>query len=145
MKEKEEDVFRGYGIRISLKDPVDFLKVKETLTRMGSTSDDDTKKLYQACHIFHKRGSYAIMHYKELFAFDGVIGNVDVEDIAVRNLIVRLLGEWGLVKIEDEQFVAGEIACIAHIGQVKIVAHREKNEWSLVSKYEIGRRGTKNN
>jgi hypothetical protein len=139
--DKEGDVFRGYGVRINLKDPVDFLKIKETLTRIGMPKYPD-QKLFQSCHIFHKRGSYAIMHFKELFAFDGKHSDTDEDDIAKRNLIVKLLNEWNLLDIEDPEFLEEGNNPIAHISNVRVVPFKDKSNWTFISKYDIGRKPT---
>ena len=131
-----DDVFDGYGIEISLASPNDFLKVKETLTRVGVGSKKK-KTLYQSCHIFHKKGRYAIVHFKEMFALDGVQETeLSDEDIGRRNLIATMLQEWGLVKILDE-FEPDEP--ISKAGDVLIIQHRDKQDWQLVSKYKFSK------
>ena len=134
----QEDIFKGVGIEISLPSPDSFLKVKETLTRIGISSRKE-KKLYQTCHILHKQGRYSILHFKELFILDGKQNTFTDEDEARRNTIVNLLAEWGLVTIvskEDETLRAG----LAPINQIKILSHKEKNEWILEAKYNIGKK-----
>jgi len=131
---EQEDIFNGLGVEVTLYSDEDFLKVKETLTRMGISSRKE-KKLYQSCHILHKRGRYAIMHFKELFVLDGLDSNISDEDIGRRNTIVDLLDEWELLKIiepfEDDEPMLG-------MGKIKIISHKEKNEWELIPKYHIG-------
>ena len=117
----------------SLENPDDFLKVKETLTRIGVASRKD-KTLYQSCHILHKQGKYYIVHFKELFALDGKRTNLSENDIARRNTIVNLLNDWGLVGVVDE---AGPSAPLS---QIKVISFREKNDWLLETKYNIGKK-----
>lgn len=123
-------------VEVELPTPDSFLKVKETLTRIGVASRKD-KKLYQSCHILHKKGKYYIVHFKELFMLDGKINNFDDEDIGRRNTIVNLLEEWGLVKTVKPEQIEDPVAPLSHI---KILAHKEKGEWELVTKYSIGRK-----
>lgn len=123
-------------VEITLPNAETFLKVKETLTRIGIASRKD-KKLYQSCHILHKQGKYYIVHFKELFMLDGKLNNFDDEDKGRRNTIVNLLEEWGLVSVVNPEIVEDPIAEISHI---KILAHNEKNEWELVAKYSIGKK-----
>jgi len=130
---EDNDVFDGLGIEIELKNPDDFLKVRETLTRMGVSSRKD-KKLYQSCHILHKRGRYAILHFKEFFILDGLNSDLSESDIARRNTICRLLEEWGLFNILDD-----DLEPQASMSQIKIIPHKEKHEWELIPKYHIGR------
>lgn len=122
-------------IEITLKDADDFLKVKETLTRLGVASER-TKTLYQSCHILHKRGQYYIVHFKELFALDGKPSSLDAEDIARRNTIANLLQDWGLCTLCD----AGKSADSAPMRLIKVIPYKEKKEWNLVSKYKIGKK-----
>ena len=129
-----EDIFEGYGVEISLKHEDDFLKVKETLTRIGVSSRKE-KKLYQSCHILHKRGRYAILHFKELLALDGLETDTSENDIARRNTIVKLLEEWGLVKPLSDKYKNHQLS----IAQLKIIPHKEKKDWELVPKYHIGK------
>ena len=131
---EEDDVFDGLGIEIELKSPEDFLKIRETLTRIGVSSRKE-KKLYQSCHILHKRGKYAIMHFKEFFILDGLESDISESDIGRRNKICKLLEEWGLVKILDD-----DLEPMASMAQIKIIPHKQKEEWELVPKYHIGRR-----
>ncbi len=120
-------------VEVQLKEPDDFLKVRETLTRIGVTSRKD-KKLFQSCHILHKQGRYFIVHFKELFALDGKETNLSENDIARRNTIGKLLGDWGLV------IVKGELEPIAPLSQIKIISFKEKDEWTLETKYNIGKK-----
>ena len=113
---------------------LDFLKVKETLTRMGVASRKE-QKLFQSCHILHKRGKYYIVHFKELFALDGKKTNFNENDLGRRNTIVNLLAEWGLLSLVDAK-KSSDI--IVPLGQIKIIAHKEKINWNLVAKYNIG-------
>ena len=123
-------------VEIKLNEPDDFLKVRETLTRIGVASRKE-KKLYQSCHILHKQGRYYIVHFKELFALDGKYTNLTVNDVQRRNRIVRLLVDWGLVSVVKEE----EIMDIAPLNQIKVLPYREKNEWCLEQKYNIGKKG----
>jgi len=123
-------------VEIMLAKPDDFLKVKETLTRIGISSKTE-KKLYQSCHILHKRGKYYIVHFKELFALDGLPSTLTEADIARRNTIVTLLDEWGLLKIVNPTQVASVASGLA---QIKIIPHKEKGDWELVPKYHIGKK-----
>lgn len=120
-------------VEVSLREPDDFLKVRETLTRIGVASRKE-KKLYQSCHILHKQGKYYIVHFKELFALDGKYANITVNDIQRRNRIVKLLVDWGLVELLEEE----KILDIAPLNQIKVIAYKEKGEWSLEQKYNIG-------
>lgn len=119
---------------VTLKEPDDFLKVKETLTRMGVASKK-TDTLFQSCHILHKRGRYAIVHFKELFLLDGKPSMFSDEDKARRNTITNLLVEWGLVELEDKESTKEPLAPVS---QIKILSHKEKGDWELVPKYNIG-------
>lgn len=121
-------------IWVTLKERDDFLKVKETLTRMGVSSKKD-KKLYQSCHILHKRGDYAIVHFKELFDLDGKPTNFNETDKARRNTIANLLHDWELVELVDKEKSASPIVPVS---QIKILPFNEKNDWELVAKYNIG-------
>ena len=120
-------------VEITLKQPDDFLKVRETLTRIGVASRSD-KKLYQSCHILHKQGKYYIVHFKELFLLDGKGSDFSENDLQRRNRITKLLSDWGLVNIVVEDMVENA----SSISQIKIIPHREKNEWELIPKYSIG-------
>lgn len=127
------DIFRGYGVEITLKDPENFLKVKETLTRIGVASKKD-KTLYQSCHILHKKGRYAIMHFKELFALDGKETDMSDNDLGRRNTIAQLLKDWGLVDITYPDNVKETVP----LSQIKIITYKEKANWVLANKYSIG-------
>ena len=118
---------------VLLKEPDDFLKIRETLSRIGVASRKE-RKLYQSCHILHKQGRYYIVHFKELFALDGKDTNLSENDIARRNTIVKLLSDWGLVTMK------GTPEPIAPISQIKIIAFKEKDEWILETKYNIGKK-----
>ena len=123
-------------VEIKLKKEDDFLKVKETLTRIGVASKKD-KTLYQSCHILHKQGRYYIVHFKELFALDGKPSNFSEGDIARRNTIVNLLKEWGLIEIVNTTSTESPVSPIS---QIKVLPHKEKNDWELVAKYNIGKK-----
>jgi hypothetical protein len=123
-------------VEVTLNEPDDFLKVRETLTRIGVASRKE-KKLYQSCHILHKQGRYYIVNFKELFALDGKHANLTVNDVQRRNRIVRLLADWGLVTIIDQD----KVVDIAPLNQIKVLPHKEKGEWILEQKYNIGKKG----
>jgi len=123
-------------IEVLLNEPDDFLKVRETLTRIGVASRKE-KKLYQSCHILHKQGKYYIVHFKELFALDGKHANLSINDVQRRNRIVRLLSDWGLISIVDEDTVLD----IAPLNQIKVLSYKDKGEWILEQKYNIGKKG----
>ena len=123
-------------VEITLKNSEDFLKVRETLTRIGVASRKD-KKIYQSCHILHKQKRYFIVHFKELFALDGKPTNFSAEDRARRNTIANLLDQWGLVTLVDSDMVNLDLAPISHI---KIISHKEKEEWTLEPKYNLGKK-----
>ena len=137
-----ENLFRGHGVEIELPDPESFLKIKETLTRIGISSKKD-KILYQSCHILHKKdrsttdekSRYAIMHFKELFILDGKANNLDEDDLARRNTIVNLLEEWSLLKVINPKQIEDPVAPLS---KIKILPHKEKADWSLQSKYTVG-------
>jgi hypothetical protein len=130
-----EDIFEGLGVEVKLKKEEDFLKVKETLTRIGVSSKTE-KKLYQSCHILHKRGRYAIMHFKEMFVLDGLDSDMSTDDLGRRNTIVKLLVEWGLVEVVDRtKYEQPQLS----LARLKIIPHKEKSEWTLVPKYHIGK------
>lgn len=124
-------------IQVELKEPDDFLKVRETLTRIGVASRKE-KKLYQSCHILHKKGQYYIVHFKELFALDGKRANLSSNDLQRRNRIVQLLSDWGLIVVTN----AETIADAAPLSQIKVISYKDKGEWILESKYNIGRKKT---
>ena len=125
---KQEQMFE-----VLLKEPDDFLKIRETLSRIGVASRKE-RKLYQSCHILHKQGKYYIVHFKELFALDGKDTNLSENDIARRNTIVKLLSDWGLVEMK------AITEPIAPLSQIKIISFKEKNEWVLETKYNIGKK-----
>ena len=131
---EQEDIFRGVGVEVTLPTPDSFLKIKETLTRIGISSRKD-KKLFQSCHILHKKGRYSILHFKELFILDGKHNTFTEEDHARRNTIVNLLEEWELVKIVDAEKTKDPIASL---NQIKIISYKEKDDWELTVKYNIG-------
>ena len=118
-------------LEVSLKEPDDFLKIRETLSRIGVASRKE-RKLYQSCHILHKQGKYYVVHFKELFALDGKLTNLSENDIARRNTIANLLRDWGLVE------VIGKSEPVAPLSQIKIISFKEKDEWLLETKYNIG-------
>ena len=120
-------------VEVFLNEPDDFLKVRETLTRIGVASRKE-KKLYQSCHILHKQGKYYIVHFKELFALDGKRANLTVNDVQRRNRIVRLLADWGLITIINPDSVVD----IAPLNQIKVLAYKDKGDWILETKYNIG-------
>ena len=120
-------------VEVRLLTPDDFLKVRETLTRIGVASRSD-KKLYQSCHILHKQGHYYIVHFKELFLLDGKHSDLSENDIQRRNRITKLLSDWGLVEVINPEMIEEA----SSISQIKILPHREKNEWTLIPKYSIG-------
>jgi len=120
-------------LEVGLKEPDDFLKIRETLSRIGVASRKE-RKLYQSCHILHKQGRYYIVHFKELFALDGKQTNLSDNDVARRNTIANLLKDWGLVTI------MGSAEPVAPLSQIKIISFKEKNEWILETKYNIGKK-----
>ena len=122
-------------VQVTLKEPDDFLKVRETLTRIGVASRKE-KKLYQSCHILHKQGRYYIVHFKELFALDGKHANLTGNDVQRRNRIARLLSDWGLISVVKAEAVVD----IAPLNQIKVLAYKEKGEWILEQKYNIGKK-----
>lgn len=125
-------------VEVSLNEQDDFLKVRETLTRIGVSSRKE-KVLYQSCHILHKQGKYYIVHFKELFALDGKPSNLSENDIQRRNAIANLLEEWGLVKILNRKIIEDNIA---PLHQIKIISFKEKDDWQLIAKYNIGKKPT---
>ena len=120
-------------LEVGLKEPDDFLKVRETLSRIGVASRKE-KKLYQSCHILHKQGRYFIVHFKELFALDGKNTNLTINDISRRNTIANLLKDWGLIN------VIGEFGEMAPLSQIKVLSYSEKGDWELETKYNIGKK-----
>ena len=125
-------------VEIFLSEPDDFLKVRETLTRIGVASRKE-KKLYQSCHILHKQGRYFIVHFKELFALDGKNTNLTINDVQRRNRIIKLISDWGLVQVSSEDAIAD----IAPLNQIKVLAYKDKPDWVLEQKYNIGSKKTK--
>ena len=126
-------------VEVRLDDPQDFLKIKETLTRIGVSSRVGNK-LYQSCHILHKRGKYYITHFKELFALDGLPSKMTEDDIARRNTIIALVAEWGLCEIISTEKCQEPLASLR---KIKILSHKNKDEWELIPKYHIGRKPPK--
>ena len=124
-------------VEVLLNEPDDFLKVRETLTRIGVASRKE-KKLYQSCHILHKQGKYYIVHFKELFALDGKHANLTSNDVQRRNRITRLLADWGLISVVKDESVAD----IAPLNQIKVLAYKDKGDWALETKYNIGKKKT---
>ena len=122
-------------IEVTLNEPDDFLKVRETLTRIGVASRKE-KKIYQSCHILHKQGRYYIVHFKELFALDGKRANLTQNDVQRRNRIIQLLCDWGLVTVINVE----KITDIAPLNQIKVLAYKEKGDWVLETKYNIGKK-----
>lgn len=122
-----------FGVKITLKDPESFLLVKETLTRIGVASNK-TKTLYQSAHILHKQGEYYICHFKEMFKLDGKTSDISDEDLNRRNLIAKLLEDWGLVKVVEKE----KLADVSPVSSVKILSFKDKDQWNLVAKYTIG-------
>ena len=122
-------------LEVVLNDPDDFLKVRDTVTRIGVASRKE-KKLYQSCHILHKQGKYFIVHFKELFALDGKHANLTINDVQRRNRITRLLADWGLITILKEDSVAN----IAPLNQIKVLSYKDKGDWILEQKYNIGKK-----
>ena len=122
-------------LEVVLKEPDDFLKVRETLSRIGVASRKE-RKLYQSCHILHKQGKYYIVHFKELFALDGKYANLTVNDVQRRNRITRLLADWGLISVVKEDAVAD----IAPLNQIKVLSYKDKGDWILEQKYNIGKK-----
>jgi len=125
----------SHMVEIFLSEPDDFLKVRETLTRIGVASRKE-KKIYQSCHILHKQGRYFIVHFKELFALDGKHTNITLNDIQRRNRITKLLSDWNLVQVADEEAIYD----VAPLNQIKVLSYKEKGEWILEPKYNIGAR-----
>ena len=124
-------------VEVLLNEPDDFLKVRETLTRIGVASRKE-KKLYQSCHILHKQGKYYIVHFKELFALDGKHANLTSNDVQRRNRITRLLADWGFISVVKDESVTD----IAPLNQIKVLAYKDKGDWALETKYNIGKKKT---
>jgi hypothetical protein len=131
---QNEDIFRGVGVEVQLKSQDDFLKVRETLTRIGIASKKE-KKLYQSCHILHKRGRYVILSFKELFKLDGKESNFNESDLARRNTIAKLLHDWNLVEIVDLESIKEPTVPIS---QIKIIPYKDRENWELIAKYQVG-------
>ena len=121
-------------LEISLNEPDDFLKVRETLTRIGVASNREQNTLYQSCHILHKQGRYFIVHFKELFMLDGKPSDFSMDDLARRNTIAKLMEDWGLIRIVNQLQIKDRCT----LRQIKIISHKDKPSWSLVPKYSIG-------
>ena len=128
-----DDIFDLHGVEIKFSNPENFLKIKETLTRLGIPSYKDGQVLYQSCHILHKRGRYVIIHFKEMFALDGKQTSLSEEDIARRNSIVKLLLDWKLCELAEDIDLSA-----TGVSRIKIIKHSEKSKWRLESKYSIG-------
>ncbi len=124
-------------VEVNLSEPDDFLKVRETLTRIGVASRKE-KKLYQSCHILHKQGKYYIVHFKELFALDGKSANLSLNDVQRRNRIIQLLSDWGLITIKKPDTIVD----VAPLSQIKVLSYKDKSGWNLESKYNIGKKKT---
>lgn len=124
-------------VEVVLAEPDDFLKVRETLTRIGVASRKE-KKLFQSCHILHKQGKYYIVHFKELFALDGKRANLSINDVQRRNRIIQLLADWGLINLVNVEAVTD----IAPLNQIKVISYKEKADWILETKYNIGKKKT---
>jgi|TARA_R100001510_G_C7539560_1_gene127708 hypothetical protein len=135
--EPEYDWTPNKMIEVTLAEPDDFLKVRETLTRIGVASRKE-QKLYQSCHILHKQGKYFIVHFKELFALDGKKANLSINDFQRRNRIVQLLADWGLVNVISSNLIDD----IAPLNQIKVISYKEKGDWKLETKYNIGKKKT---
>ena len=135
VKEPEVNWNQDLMVEVQLNEPDDFLKVRETITRIGVASRKE-QKLYQSCHILHKQGRYFIVHFKELFALDGKHANLTSNDIQRRNRITQLLSDWGLIEVVK----AESIADIAPLNQIKVLAFKEKDNWTLETKYNIGKK-----
>ena len=136
VKEPEVSWSQDQMVEVTLNEPDDFLKVRETLTRIGVASRKE-KKIYQSCHILHKQGRYFLVHFKELFALDGKHANLTSNDVQRRNRIAQLLSDWGLVGVVD----ADRIQDIAPLNQIKVLSYKDKGDWILEQKYNIGKKG----
>ena len=134
--EPEVKLSQDQMVEVTLNEPDDFLKFRETLTRIGVASSK-VKKLYQSCHILHKQGRYYIVHFKELFALDGKHANLTTNDVQRRNRIARLLSDWGLIEVVKPDSVSD----IAPLNQIKVLAYKDKGLWALEQKYNIGKKG----
>ena len=136
VKEPEVKWSQDQMVEVALNEPDDFLKVRETLTRIGVASRKE-KKLYQSCHILHKQGRYFIVHFKELFALDGKHANLTLNDVQRRNRITQLLSDWGLISVVKAESVSD----IAPLNQIKVLSYKDKGDWILEQKYNIGKKG----
>ena len=136
-KEPEVSWTPDQMVEIVLNEPDDFLKVRETLTRIGVASRKE-KKLYQSCHILHKQGRYFIVHFKELFALDGKYANITQNDVQRRNRIIHLLADWGLIEVK----IPDSVTDIAPLNQIKVISFKDKQDWTLEAKYNIGKKKT---
>ena len=137
MTDNDNNIFNGVGVEITLTKPDDFLKVRETLQRIGVAAKNENV-LYQSCHILHKRGSYAIVHFKEMFILDGKQSDLSDNDLARRNTIANLLAEWKLININDPEKT--KLPAPAPLSQIKIIAFKDKANWKLEAKYNIGKK-----
>ena len=135
LKEPEVNWDPNQMVEVTLNEPDDFLKVRETLTRIGVASRKE-KKIYQSCHILHKQGRYFLVHFKELFALDGKHTNFSSNDLQRRNRIAKLLSDWGLISIVNES----QVKDLAPLNQIKVLSFKDKGDWTLESKYNIGRK-----
>ena len=135
--EQEDKWTPDQMVEVNLSEPDDFLKVRETLTRIGVASRKE-KKLYQSCHILHKQGKYYIVHFKELFALDGKSANLSLNDVQRRNRIIQLLSDWGLISIKKPDTIVD----VAPLSQIKVLSYKDKGGWNLESKYNIGKKKT---
>ena len=133
--EPEIDWSQDQMIEVKLNEPDDFLKVRETLTRIGVASRKE-KKIYQSCHILHKQGRYYIVHFKELFALDGKSANLSINDVQRRNRIITLLSDWGLITIVNSEMIKD----VAPLNQIKVLSFKDKGDWTLETKYNIGKK-----
>lgn len=131
------DIFQGVGVPVTLEQPDDFLKCRETLTRIGVASKS-SNTLFQSAHILHKQGLYVLVHFKEMFQLDGKTTDISENDLARRNTIVKLLEEWKLVTVVDKE--KSQLPEPAPLNQIKIISHKQKRDWQLVQKYTIGRK-----
>lgn len=132
----EDDIFQGCGVEVTLPEKENFLKIVETLTRMGVASRKE-RKIFQSCHILHKRGRYSIIHFKELFILDGKEDNFSEDDMARRNLIINFLEQWGLVEVVNPELIEDPVAPTSF---VKVLKYSEKDDWELIAKYKIGKK-----
>jgi Bacteriophage translational regulator len=134
----QDDIFKGLGVEIKIEGEEAFLKIKETLTRIGVASRKENK-LFQSCHILHKQGKYVIIHFKEMFILDGKPSNFSEEDMGRRNKIAELLQDWGLLTVIDPEKIKEPLS---PMNQIKVLNYKEKDDWILEAKYQIGRKRT---